>query len=353
MLELNNKFDQSILAQGKFATRIIRILTDLATITQDLTLQERYIEKARRHLNISDRKVFSTYLIQLRDYEHAKQCFEEKQNPENFNHFQQKVFTLDAFFLENRASLQQENSMKIFEYEATVIMAKLELKFTDIETHAVDIVELFKRMDFIELHLKYEINEQCYVLKFIYFSRREQPKLFQDCLQKFVAIGEQHDPCDFRGAVIRMLNSLFRWHLASFVLMGLDFIESKFTHLTEEESVSKMIALDMQRKKTPVLSSCHFIVQEGLRAMVQQLNRITAELCSEKWGYTSDNTVVLVSSTAPIENIKNYLEEMDIGEIRINREKQKSICIYNLKSKNISNIPPLALTTKTTVDCHL
>lgn len=353
LLELNNKFDQSILAQGKFATRIIHFLTDLATITQDLALQERYIEKARSHLLIADRKVFSAYLIQFRYYEHARQCFEERQNPENFNRFQQKVRALDTFFKKNRNSLQQENGMKIFEYEGTVIMAKLEMRITNIETYAVDIVELFTQMEHIEAHLSYEINKRYYALKFIYFSRREQTKLFQDCLQKFVAIGEEHDPTNFRYTLLTMLNDLIRWNLASFILVGLDFIKRKFITLTEEESTTEMIALDMQCKKTPVLSSCHFIVHDGLRAMVKQLNRITAELRVESWGYTSDNTLVLVSTTAPFEDIKNYLKTWDIGEIRINQDRQKSICIYNLKGKNLSNIPPLALTTKITVDCRL
>lgn len=338
--------------QGKFSTRIIRVLTDLATITEDMELQKNYIEKALKHLGHSDRKVFSGYLIQLRRYELAYQCFSKEQNPENFNGFKRQVTALNAFFEKNRSSLQHENGMKIFEYEGTVLMADLELKFTNIEEYAVEIFELFKKWDNIEQYINYEVKHKCYSLKFIYFSRRGETALFEYCLQKFIKIGEEHDPTNFRYTLLTMLNTLIRWNLASFILMGLDSIERKFTILTQEESISKMIALDMQRKKSPVLSSCHFIVQDGLSTIAKQLNRITAELCTETWGCTHD-AVVLISSTAPLDDIKNYLEQWPIGEIIVVRGQQQSISICHFASRNLSSIAPMTNAARNTADFHV
>lgn len=341
LLELERKFDQSLMIQDKFSTRIIRVLTDLATITEDIDLQKNYIEKAKKHLVHSDRKIFSGYLIQLRCYEIAYQCFLKNQNPENFNNFKQRVTALNSFFEKYRGSLQKENGMKIFEYEGTVMMANLELKFTNIEEYAVEIFELFKKWDSIEKNINYVAKQKCYSLKFIYFSRRGEVALFEDYLKKFMAVGEENDPSNFRYTFLMMLNTLIRWNLADFILLGIDLIERKFTTLTQEESITKEIALDMLRKKTPVLASCHLIAQEGISAIAAQLNRITEKLCPETWGHTN-NAVVLISSTAPLENIKNYLGRWKIGNIKVIRgELQNSISISNFTGKNISDIPPM------------
>lgn len=341
LFELEKKFDQSTIIQSKFATRIIRILTDLATITEDIDLQKSYIEKAQRHLTRSDRKTFSGYLIQLRHYELAYQCFSKEQNPRNFDYFRQRVIALHSFFEKNRSNLQQENSLKIFEYEGNVLMANLELKFTNIKEYAEDIFELFKKWDSIEKHINYAAKLKCYALKFIYFSRRGMDAFFKHCLEKFIIVGAENDPDNFRSELLIMLNALIRWNLASFILTGIDFIERKFTTLTQAECISKEIALDMLHKKTPVLASCHLIVQEGISAIAAQLNRITEKLCPETWGHTN-SAVVLISSTAPLENIKNYLGPWEIGNIKVTRgELQNSISISNFTGKNISDIPPM------------
>ncbi|PJD94310.1 MAG: hypothetical protein CK424_00360 [Legionella sp.] len=339
MIDIEKMFDAIPGTKSKFSSRIIQTLTDLASLTEDSELQKSYIEKAQKYLAGSDRKAFSGYLIQLRSYEQAYDCFSKEQNPVNYRVFCEKAGGFVAFFNKYKSHLQQENGRKIFEYEMTVLLADLTFKLTNTELYAADIPEVFKQLDAIEKHVTYGQSKSHYFsLKIIYLAKTGKPDLFRECVEYFIDIGEKNDAIDYRDELIKMLNSLLFLNLKPFILIALDVIELRFESLTEDEVMTKMLAQDRTHTSIP---HTHFIVQNGFKDIVKQLTRIT----SEQWGYTN-NAAILVSSTAPLDEITIYLESVDIGKVTRNKGPQQSISVSNFKGKNLSNIEPMMRTSQ-------